>query len=428
LADHALGVVEEIASDLCGHAPSGLDNAVSNTQQDPSLAGGSAGLALFFSYLAQVQSGQGHEDTAMEQLERAIETGAGMRFAPGLYSGFTGVAWTLEHLRGRLFDGVDEEDPGEEAASALAGLAGLTPWRSDYDLVSGLVGFGVYALERLPRSWGKECLERVVARLAETAEHLPAGITWKTPPELLGDRNAELFLQGNYNLGVAHGVPGVIAFLAQACAAGLAARDILDGTVAWLLAQKLPEGAGSIFPPRVTPGAEPKPTRLAWCYGDLGIAASLLAAARTIGETAWELEALKIARAAAGRPAESSGVVDAGLCHGAAGVAHMMNRIYQATGDLVLRQAALAWLERILEMRSQGEGFGGFTMRVPDESGKLGWRPDAGFLTGSAGVGLALLAALSQVEPEWDRVLLLSGRADVSLLTREKPVLKSILS
>jgi hypothetical protein len=36
----------------------------------------------------------------------------------------------------------------------------------------------------------------------------------------------------------------------------------------------------------------------------------------------------------------------------------------------------------------------------------LGWQDDPGFLTGAAGVGLALLAATTPVEPAWDRLLL----------------------
>jgi hypothetical protein len=62
-------------------------------------------------------------------------------------------------------------------------------------------------------------------------------------------------------------------------------------------------------------------------------------------------------------------------------------------------------------MRRPGAGIGGYEMWVPDESLELGWRPEAGFLTGSAGVGLALLAAATPEAPEWDRVLLASGRS-----------------
>jgi hypothetical protein len=39
-----------------------------------------------------------------------------------------------------------------------------------------------------------------------------------------------------------------------------------------------------------------------------------------------------------------------------------------------------------------------------------GWRSEAGFLEGATGIGLALLGAISDVEPAWDRVLLLSVR------------------
>src|SRR5947209_14837851 len=113
-----------------------------------SLAGGQAGIALFFAYLHFARPAEGHDETAMAFLEQAIEGTGEIAVSAGLYSGFAGVAWTLEHLLGRLFD-PDGEDPGEEIATALQGLLGRSPWLGDYDLISGLVGFGAYALERL---------------------------------------------------------------------------------------------------------------------------------------------------------------------------------------------------------------------------------------------------------------------------------------
>jgi hypothetical protein len=115
---------------------------------------------------------------------------------------------------------------------------------------------------------------------------------------------------------------------------------------------------------------------------------------------------VEIARHTATRAMDQSGVVDAGICHGAAGAAHLYNRLYQATGDPVLREAAAAWIERTLAYRKPGVGVGGFEMWVMGDGEELAWRPDPGFLTGSAGAGLALLAAATPVEPEWDRVLL----------------------
>src|SRR4029077_2078430 len=288
-AESPLRVVDEIADDLRAAADQPLPQEQTWLRRGPSLAGGDAGLACFFTYLDAVRPGRGYDDLAMQLLERAIEGTGVMQAPPGLYSGFSGVAWTLEHLRGRLYEDDAEEDPGEEVASALVEHLGLTPWRGQYDLISGLVGFGVYALERLPRPGGRESLERTVARLGEIAERPAAGqVTWRTGPELLIDRELVNFPDGNFNLGVAHGVPGVIGVLARACAAGVDGRELLDGAVAWLLAQKLPPEESAAFSYNIAPGVEPRAPRLAWCYGDLGIAASLLMAARAVGEASWE--------------------------------------------------------------------------------------------------------------------------------------------
>jgi hypothetical protein len=37
------------------------------------------------------------------------------------------------------------------------------------------------------------------------------------------------------------------------------------------------------------------------------------------------------------------------------------------------------------------------------------WEPSRAFLDGAIGVALALLAALTPIEPQWDRLLQLSG-------------------
>src|SRR5688500_2099646 len=61
--------------------------------RDPTLAGGSAGLALYFAYLAGAQEDRGHEDTASRLLEWSQEDVAAgaVPAGAGLYQGFTGV-------------------------------------------------------------------------------------------------------------------------------------------------------------------------------------------------------------------------------------------------------------------------------------------------------------------------------------------------
>jgi lantibiotic modifying enzyme len=399
----------EVARDIAG-ALQTLYAERPTDAQFCSVADGRAGAALFHAYLGEALSDEGTLEAAVGLLEAALDGGsAGPRNA-ALYEGFTGIAWTLAHLSGRLID-LGEEDPNEAVDGALIELLSTAPWPGEYDLISGLVGIGVYALERLPRPTARACLEAVIDRLAELAEQRDGGVTWKTAPALLPEWQRALHPSGYHNLGVAHGVPGIIALLGKACGAMVAeatARPLLDGAVAWLLAQRLPPDAGACFPSWIAPDAELRPARSAWCYGDPGVAAALLVAARSIGQPAWEAEAIAIGRRVADRPVEESGVVDAGICHGAAGLAHLLNRLYQATDEQAFGDAARHWLRRALAYRRLGTGVGGFAAGRPGVGGERGESADSGFLEGAAGVGLALLAAAAPVAPDWDRILLLS--------------------
>jgi lantibiotic modifying enzyme len=399
----------------------GIDASLPARNMGPGLAAGAAGIALFFEYLDRALPGAGYGEIAQQRLECAIDAIASSTQVAGLFGGFTGVSWVVEHLQSRATRRGDEEDPNEDIDAALLDHLLLTPWMYDYDLVGGLVGYGVYALERLPRPSAVACLDLIVRRLEEIAQPRPEGLAWHTPFHLLPEPNRPWFPYGDDNLGVAHGTPGVIALLARICASGVATgqvRTLLVRAVSWLLAQKLPKNKESVFPYGVGQDVEIRPARTAWCYGDLGIAVALLAAGRAAEEPAWEREALGLARTIAQRPPESCGVNDASLCHGAAGLGHLLNRLYQATGDPDLLGAARAWFGRALGYWEPGRGIGGFlAFTTPDNNpDKLVWQEDSGFLIGSAGVGLALLAAISGVEPVWDRMLLVSPLPEKSAL------------
>ena len=460
------GTLAERAQDTMRAILDDLSPLASEPDGDPSLASGDAGLAILHGYLAQSGAGVEHAEIALRCIERALAAMADKPTEASLYSGLTGVGWALVHLQGRLSKPEKETGPLESQVPSPFRVADLegedeladidhallhhleqSPWREDYDLVSGLVGFGVYALERMTRPEkgdgtcelrgpvpffgppaASACLERVVERLEETAERRNKGLTWWTNPDWLPTETREKYPRGYYNLGLAHGVPGVIAILGLICAAASGkgdgtpnltcpvpfsgpavvsakTRPMLDGAVHWLLAQQQPGG----FAHWVQPEAVDGPARLAWCYGDPGVAAALLGTARSVREPTWEREAVAIARRAAERPPQQAGVRDAGLCHGAAGLGHLFNRMFQATGEPQLGAAASYWFEQTLAMRRPGpgrQGIGGYHAWRLDDAGESTWVTDPGLLTGSTGIALALLAATTPVEPSWDRMLL----------------------
>jgi lantibiotic modifying enzyme len=426
LAAQAREAVEEVAAAVTAPAawiPESLTDTTRVTWR-AGIAAGAAGKALFFTYLAlDRESGTAAgaaggmadpSETALTLLDQASEALAEVPMGEGLFTGFPGIAWANDHLRGRLYES-EGDDANREIDEALIELLSHPRPRAEYDLINGLVGIGAYALEGLPRPTAARCLELAVERLADKAEHGPDGIAWFSPPEALSPYQTEVYTKGLYNLGASHGMPGIVAVLGGACRAGVAeerARPLLEGAVAWLLRRRQPADADFCFPHFYHPEVESAMCRTAWCYGDPGVAATLLAAARGAGVAAWEEPAMEAALSAAARAEDKSRIRDAGLCHGAAGIAHLFNRMYQATGEEKLAEAARFWYGWTLRFRQPGQGVAGFRSWSTDGEGNEDWRSDPGFLEGAAGIGLSLLAAISPVEPEWDRLLLAGGRLD----------------
>ncbi len=299
------------------------------------------------------------------------------------------MAWVAEHLWGAESSAVDE-DPNADVDEALLSMLRRGPWRGEFDLLGGLVGWGVYALERLPRPAAAAMLSLVVARLGECGERDGQTIAWRAPGGAAAPPD----------LGMAHGAAGVIALLARMLreAPGqIEAAPLLAAAV-----------AGAFR--RLGQEREDDAIDLAWCAGHAGLAVALLAAGRAGGRDDWQQAAHRLAAAAAARDQEGAGVSDPALCHGTAGLSHLFHRLHQATGDPVLLAAAHRWLRRTLARRRSGAGIGGYLCRGRQADGRIGWIADGGFLGGAAGIGLALLAAATPVAPAWDRLLLLSGR------------------
>jgi lantibiotic biosynthesis protein len=399
--DAAAGVraaVREIATAVARREPS---------TSDPSLASGSAGTGLFLATAAAVLDDPWLHEAADARLDHARDALAEVPLGAALYSGLPGVAWVLANAAGVPEDG----DGLEEIDALLAARAATTPWVDHYDLVFGLAGVGTYALGRLPRADARRCVEEVVARLAELAVDLPGGTAWHTPYALLPGHQQAMAPDGLFNLGAAHGIPGILGFLAGACAADVArgeAAVLLERGVEWLLRQRLVVGGVPWLPPHVRPGARSGPARAAWCYGNPGVAPVLLQASAVTGEPRWANAALELAAAAAALPYEETRVVDAGLCHGAAGLLHLYHRLFQDTGDERLGAAARAWVGHTLALRGRS-GVAGFRAWMPVEGVRNDWVADPGFLTGASGVGLALLAAVEPSTAGWDALLLASA-------------------
>ncbi len=401
-AARAREAVEQIATALAD-AP----------MEDFSLAGGSIGVALFFAEAEKARPGQGYKKLSEHFRNHAIAQLSVQEAEAGLYSGVTGVAFGVEML---LEGSVLEDDPNENIDEALESYLDQARWEADYDLIRGLVGLGVYALERPQRASAARILGQIVGHLEATAEIAPEGLCWRTSPEWMIERTAAEYPEGYYDLGVAHGVAGIIGLLAGIVRSKIQedhVRGLLEGAVGWLLAQKgapytgdAGEKAGaSHFAALRTKNKAGTSGRSAWCYGDPGVASVLWLAGEATNNAEWCAEAQRLALGASALSPEDALVRDSSLCHGSSGLMHIYNRMYQATGEPRFADAARRWADLCLSQLQPDEGVGG----VVEFVGATEYQASPGLLSGAAGVGLALLAMCSQHPPGWDRALLLSG-------------------
>ncbi|HSE46640.1 MAG TPA: lanthionine synthetase C family protein [Gemmatimonadales bacterium] len=387
------------------------DEAWSPERSFHSLAGGSAGLALFYHELAQRWPDSGHEALRDRHWNAAIDSLATSQYPmPNLYSGFTGVGWATAFLSPADQAEIEGDESHEELEEALLECLRSVRNPSDYDLINGPSGWALYALERWPHPRAVEALELIVDFFDQRAERTPEGIRWHTAPELLPEWQREHSPNGYYNMGLSHGIPGVWVLMAQTLVRGIrprASKELLEGSVRWGLAQKWPGESPTFFNSMVNEKpATPPGGRLAWCYGDLGIASALYLAGQLTDRAEWTEEALSIMRKASTLNRDTSKNVDCGLCHGTAGVAHIFNRFYQATGEEAFHKAATYWIEVTLDMRVEGIGPGRYAAWRHEPT--PGWQAMAGLLEGSSGIGLALLTASGDREPGWDRFLSIS--------------------
>src|SRR5690348_255641 len=238
------GALKDRALHLAGALAETLRPAPADARRDVSLASGSAGLAVCSGQLARTRCDPRAADAALTRLEEAVAALATQPLTSSLYSGFTGIAWAVELVDGLL--GAGGEDRNGDIDDVLTRLLRRYPEDAPYDLINGLTGLGVYALARWPRPGAAQCVLGVVEQLARRAWYDRDGISWRTPPSWRGPRQ-EQYWPGGVDMGVAHGIAGVIPFLARVHRLGLArqtVRPLLDGAVRWLLAHMVDAGSG----------------------------------------------------------------------------------------------------------------------------------------------------------------------------------------
>src|SRR5206468_6783715 len=90
-----------------------------------------------------------------------------------------------------------------------------------FDVINGVTGLGLYGLERADTGHGTRLAELAIEQLAAMSTEKDGGRTWWTNPAWMIPETREVYPNGYHNMGIAHGVPGAVAFLAMALDRGI---------------------------------------------------------------------------------------------------------------------------------------------------------------------------------------------------------------
>lgn len=373
---------------------------------EQSLAHGAAGIAL--PHIERALAGVGSWGTAHAWVTTASARGISAADDTGLYLGAPAISFLLHaaeadqiHRYRRAVSTVDESVSALahrriDIARARADRGDTTTF-DEYDLFSGLTGIGQLLLQHAP---GTDALGRILdflVRLTESrSDHLPGWWVAHDPDNTVPTPG------GHANLGVAHGISGVLAFLGTALRRGITVDghcEAIATICAHLDAWRHDEHPGAWWPEWLTHdelctgrSRQRGPLRPSWCYGTPGIARAQQIAAIATGDVARQHlaeHALAVCLSDAG---QLSRITDTSLCHGWAG---LYQTAWRATQDALTP-----------EISHQLPRLAASLTRHADTDRKDGM----GFLAGTAGLALAVHTAARNTPPisGWDACLLIT--------------------
>jgi len=365
---------------------------------------GKCGIALFLAYYAKYSKSEKYLERSQSLLEQSFEDVNNGSLYPSYSAGLGGLGWTLEHLVKNNFIELDTDDVLEPMDSYLSDWQNENLKNKDFDYLHNGLGASMYFLAR-----GKsgEAYLKDVPKLLRANADIDSDFTEVKWQSEIGVDTKKL----GYNFGLSHGIPSIIGLLTKFAKSDID-RDLsiklLRGAVNYIVKNGLGSTELSEFPYSIVEGEKPNSSRLAWCYGDLGVAIALYQASKVLEDDSLKDYSIGVFRKSCQRrDLKENGVVDAGLCHGAAGNAHMYNRMYLETGEEVFKEAAEYWFDQTLEFAHFEDGYAGFK-QFRFENEEVRWENSYGFLEGISGIGLALISFVSDVEPVWDESLLMS--------------------
>lgn len=352
----------------------------------PSLSAGACLNSLVLQEASALSTRHDYMESAASHLRHAMDVFDRAPLSSSLYRGITGLGWAIQNFSCPELIG-DTSELLEDLDSLLAEGIEVTN-NPNVDIINGIAGIGIYGLSRGSDSESSSELWRQLFLCFKSV----------IDPWRIGDANAPDSVFNN--LGVAHGIPGLLLVTAEAARRGhlpQQSTDWVNSAMDRLWESHRVYGSRLGFPARHSASQE---ARLAWCYGSLGLASLFLVGAMLKPENKDRF--LHLVNAAIEQHDEAAhGFRDASVCHGYAGAAlafsHFSQSIFVDEALRIrLQERALRCGTVSVGLEQRSVGAGHFTFWTRD-----GFKPSTSLLEGSCGVAMANVAASTRQHKRW---------------------------
>lgn len=388
-----------------------------------SLSHGYPGILLLFATLDQLYNEEGWDAFSHQyvlKIKETIEASSSINLS--LFGGLTGACFAIQQAsRGRsryqkLLSRLNSHLIQNTKKSFLDPLKenielGIPVSPTLYDPISGITGIGIYAISNLECPQMNLFLHDMLNICICLTQKIHVGSNevpgWYVPQQYqFLEEDKKKYPKGNFNLGIAHGVSGILAFLCIAASHGIVLKGHLEAIqtlTLWVLSKKQQQDKQVYWKGRIPLEEELgeehikdfKPMTGAWCYGTAGISRTLYLAGKVLHDPLIQKNALDAFLSIFPYKEGDSFLADPSFCHGVAGLLTITRLMLRDTG-LVQLQEEVQKLENLLMNLYNPQFPFGFKDKAPvitekKELGEFSFIDNPGILTGVSGILLSLL-------------------------------------
>ncbi len=358
------------------------DHLASVNSKNLGLLGGETGRAIFFAQYSKKRNNNECEDLSKSIAARIFEAIQNESFPLYYSNGLTGILCGLNVIEALKINN-DYSIDVDKLLNDLEAISIANIRNENNDLLAGSIGiilfFAIFNCH--------EQFSLVIENLDKSKNCENGMYYWKSYSRQNFDKNY-------INLGLSHGMAAILSVIGKGYhfLDNNLAVSLLMGVYELYRQNENPDSYYSMFPNGVSKREQAGESRLAWCYGDIGIGLSFLNVGISTSKSIFFDYGLKVLKKTIIRKRNKECLItDPFFCHGSSGVALAYLNAYKLSGELEFLDCANYWYEQTLIIMNQNK-----------------WKSyNYGILEGLCGIGLMLLSFESEKNLEWEELLLI---------------------